>query len=544
MNSRFGAIKVGFSWARIFVRPLVWNVLLAALVAVVMGRILIREMKVASRIGFTMDDAWIHAALARNLVEGNGFSINPGTPMAVSTSPAWTLLMAAFFLVYRNPVAAGLTASFLCSALSVIVACELVRRLSGSRAAGLAAGLFLLLNPISLWGISSGMEVPLVLLSVLLVFAAHYLTEPASKARRVFEPLALALAATTRPELFTIIPFALLDTWRQGAGRPGLPRRALPWNTIVLQMAILGLALLPYFLFNFSTTGHPFPTSFYAKASHRGIGLIGALQTGDRDDLLDSLFAGPQFQVLALLRLIIEQSAVLALLIPLGLLAFTRSFRERARGWFLPVSLAVLPLALGVMAPPDALANTARRYYAIFMPYTAVLGALGLAVLWKSYRQRVLAVLGAGLILGVNLIPGWKVATKKAAEDVDTIQRLYVKMGQWIDRHVEPNALLAVNDIGGVAYFGRREILDLIGLASPEMWPIILRGRDAVRDIPYMKKYLQKRGVDYLVVGAKYYPAYTRDQATFEPVAVFEEQFVSGHTWSPQVVYRCHWDKD
>ena len=72
-------------------------VVLAAVVPLVL--FLIRERAVAHGAGFPLDDSWIHLHFARNLTEGAGFSYNPGVPVAGSTAPAWTLLLAAAALV-------------------------------------------------------------------------------------------------------------------------------------------------------------------------------------------------------------------------------------------------------------------------------------------------------------------------------------------------------------------------------------------------------------------------------------------------------------
>src|SRR5712691_5807589 len=53
------------------------------------------ERRLAGVAGFPLDDSWIHLHFARNIAEGAGFSFNPGVPVAGSTAPLWTLLLAA-----------------------------------------------------------------------------------------------------------------------------------------------------------------------------------------------------------------------------------------------------------------------------------------------------------------------------------------------------------------------------------------------------------------------------------------------------------------
>ena len=59
----------------------------------------------AGSLGYPLDDAWIHQTLARNLVERGEWSINPGTPAAVSTAPLWTLLLTPAYLLPIPPLA-------------------------------------------------------------------------------------------------------------------------------------------------------------------------------------------------------------------------------------------------------------------------------------------------------------------------------------------------------------------------------------------------------------------------------------------------------
>src|SRR5919108_3540092 len=53
------------------------------------------ELRIAGQVGLPLDDSWIHLRFAENLATGHGFAINPGVPVAGSTAPLWTLLLAA-----------------------------------------------------------------------------------------------------------------------------------------------------------------------------------------------------------------------------------------------------------------------------------------------------------------------------------------------------------------------------------------------------------------------------------------------------------------
>jgi hypothetical protein len=51
------------------------------------------------RIDYCVDDGFIFARIATNLVEGNGWSFNPGNPANAITSPLWLALLAIVALV-------------------------------------------------------------------------------------------------------------------------------------------------------------------------------------------------------------------------------------------------------------------------------------------------------------------------------------------------------------------------------------------------------------------------------------------------------------
>src|SRR5436853_7788501 len=74
--------------------------LAAAVVCIVLScqaLFLITERRIAGLWGFSLDDSWIHATIARNLATGHGYSFNPGEWVSGSTAPLFTVLLAALY---------------------------------------------------------------------------------------------------------------------------------------------------------------------------------------------------------------------------------------------------------------------------------------------------------------------------------------------------------------------------------------------------------------------------------------------------------------
>ncbi|MDO8753825.1 MAG: hypothetical protein Q7J80_08015, partial [Anaerolineales bacterium] len=68
-----------------------------------------------------------------------------------------------------------------------------------------------------------------------------------------------------------------------------------------------------------------------------------------------------------------------------------------------------------------------------------------------------------------------------------------------VDANLPPDALIAVHDIGAMGYFDQHVLLDLAGLISPQVIPIM-------HDQTRLAEYFDQQGVDYLIVFPTTYP--------------------------------------
>src|SRR6202035_5696805 len=77
-----------------------WPLLVAGL-AVCLGY-LASEIYNLRRLGFPLDDSFIHLQFAKNLWAGHGLSYNAGEFVTGSTAPLWTALLALLFALPGN----------------------------------------------------------------------------------------------------------------------------------------------------------------------------------------------------------------------------------------------------------------------------------------------------------------------------------------------------------------------------------------------------------------------------------------------------------
>ena len=123
-------------------------------------------------------------------------------------------------------------------------------------------------------------------------------------------------------------------------------------------------------------------------------------------------------------------------------------------------------------------------------------------------------------------------AADRYAWGVQNINAMQVHLGRWVDANLPRSATLAVNDVGAIAYFSRRRVLDLMGLVTPEIRPYRREGEAGVL------RFVAERCPDFVIVFPAWFPEITARRDLLTPVyrVRLERNEVSG---GPEmVVYR------
>jgi len=504
-----------------------------------------RERQIAGASGFPLDDAWIHLQFARNLAEGAGFSFNPGASVAGSTAPLWTLLLAAGAAAFSPSL--GMAKAF--GVAATLGAAILTRRAAlawGARAdvALVAAVALLWTGPVA-WGALSGMEVALAAFLVAAALLAH------AHDRLLVSSACAALAVLARPEAFLLIPLLVL------ARRLTL-RRAAAFGLVTV------VAVAPAALFSLWTVGTLYPATAAAKVEGGLVGWLGGVNepaaltwiwrpwtflTGWIGWLTATHWLLPLALVPGLVlvwrRAGRALGAVALALVahPFGmaLLAPYRgpAFQEgRYSIHLLPLVVLTLAVALGDWGrggPPSepTLANTSShelppRGDAVDPDNTGLgRGATAPPVPQRNSWVRTIAVVWLGIAV-VSLVP----AATRYGWAVQNINAMQVHLGRWVDTNLPRTARIAANDIGAIAYFSRREVIDLMGLVTPEIIPFRRRGELGVM------RYLKEACPQYVIIFPAWFPQIASSTETLEPVyrVRLERNEVAGA--AEMVVYR------
>jgi hypothetical protein len=453
-------------------------VVLATLAAV--AAFVAAERWIAGAPGLPLDDAWIHLHFARNLAEGAGFSYNPGTPVAGSTAPLWTLVLGGAFALVGPSLLAPKVLGVVLTASAALVSRQAALAWGATPLAATGTAFALVWTAALAWGALSGMEVSLAALLVSAALAAHAHDRP-----RLVAGLA-ALAPLARPESAILIPLFAL-------ARPPRARRLAVFG------AIAALLLAPSMVFNLATTGTPLPATVAAKVDGGLVGWLAGADVSLRRALLERPWQFGREWV----GWLAATHWLLPLLIPIGVV---RAWRRHGPALGLPaLGLVVHPLAMALLAPYRGPGFQEGRYSMHLLPLALVVVAAALPISGRWQR----AGIAIYLVVALALLPR---AAERYGWAVQNINAMQVHLGHWVDSHVPPRARLALNDVGAIAYVSRRQVIDLMGLVTPEIAPYRRRGEAGVID------FVSRTCPDFVIVFPAWFPDLTARRSLLEPI--------------------------
>lgn len=413
-----------------------------------------------------VDDAFIHLQYGRQIGDGQWFSYNDGDPISTGASSFLypIILGAASGLLGLGGT--QLLAFAIIFGISMLIAaailgCELGRELTGGRA-GLWTGTLIAVNGAFVWGATSGMEVSL--LAALLLGGLLAFTRELPRRKFILTPLLLAVVAVTRPEglifaaiLAAIIAFILLKdvvfhkiSWRKASSGGAL---------VPLPLVAGAGQLLFYKLATGSTTANGVqaksilltPIFYPFEAAQEALSNLSELFLNVLAGFEPAyLFPGAIFfVVLGVARLAFSGEGLRAVGVALAL-----------------IFAAVLPSVVTLFSW-----NWHHyRYVLPFLPLFLLTVVAGIYALSESLTDRgpsrrylTGGLVGLVLVFSVVMFPGWASTMGRESND---ILRQQVHIGRWIRSNLPKDAVVGLNDVGAMRYYGGHQVLDLVGLAT------------------------------------------------------------------------------
>jgi hypothetical protein len=447
------------------------------------------------RIVYTLDDPYIHMAVAKNVVQHGVWGISASDPSAASSSPLYTLLLAAVYLIAGPNEIAPLLLNLVFASGSLILAYAVLRHYD-LPPLWMLPGLLLIsfLTPLPsliLCGQEHTLHIFLTL--ALTALAGHVLIEA--------EPL-----KQSRPTLLLWITAALLPITRYEA-LFGVALVALllllRWRLLRAYLVISGavIPLLIYGALNVAAGGMWLPNSIIlksrlARSTDLPHAITPTLRLFEPESLKSfywTLFAGDKLHVTLL---------ILAALALFAVRTLHRRDTADERGLMLLIFAggALLHLRLAEVG-----------WFYRYEAYTVAWGLFALLIglsdrLPRRWPSRVnnallaqIAAAGAVLILaGYPLAQRAWTAYHQTVPAMLNIYQQQVQMGEFLQRYY-PGQTVALNDVGAASYLSDARIVDLWGLGSNPITALRLKGY-------YNQHQLERLGYDQNIQIAILYP--------------------------------------
>jgi hypothetical protein len=474
------------------VHPEKWNtiiLLVAAFIAV--GTYILFSFHFY-KIGFPLDDSWIHQTFARNLIQYGQMAYLRGQPTSGSTSPLWVILISISYLLKIGPYAFPFLINMVILFYLGLFAEKIARNEQARYLPTFPIiGILAVFEWHFIWAAASGMETLLFTLFLLIIIM---IVLSNLRWRWFLSGLLVGIAIWLRPEGLTLIA---IPFWFVLFQKSNLKSKLLNLLTILV---VVSLLIFPYFLYNYFLSHSLFPNTFLAKQMEyvsmlnenvliralnlfiqpfRGVGII--------------LLPGFIYQIF----LYIKQKRWALLGIVLWFIGFISIYvikmpviYQNAR-YIIPTM--IIPIVFGGMGSIYLIDKVKTRKYGPFI-----------SKIWFWSMISVLFVISLA-------------GARTYAFDVAIIETEMVEVSKWISLYTPRGSLVAAHDIGALGYFGNRAILDLAGLTSPEVIPII-------RDETKLKEFMYARNADYLMAFPDWYPELIKDTIPL---------FTSGGKFSP-----------
>lgn len=392
----------------------------------------------ASVIGVPLDDVYIHCRYAANLLAGNVYCFNPGLIVTADTSPLWVVLIA-FGGLFTSQI--HIVAVVLSSLFYLILAptnYRLALSLGLDKRWSVFVGICTLLAARIVWSALSGMEITLACFLTILAIKVHVDSQREGKPT-VLEGILLALAIAARPELMFLAGLSFVD-WVLFLGRTNKHYKSL---------------LLPIFFFLIF------------------VSLVFALPLIERGSLVyhSSVVQGAGISLLPNITYLWFACKILLFSIapPVIVALLSPALLWQEHKWRLLIVFGLgLPILLSFVAPQF---RHHGRYFFPTMPILIVVGAAVLASFFskehlKKYVWCVQIALSCFALVGAGI---W---ANNYVNCVSNINDQHVEASEWIEKNAKDGDVIAAQDVGAIGYFTKKNVIDLVGLVSPEMYTV------------------------------------------------------------------------
>jgi hypothetical protein len=399
--------------------------------------------------GYIEEDAFITFRFAQQIADGNGFVYNLGEPIYGTTTPLLTILLAGWLKYFSDDIVLGARIlNLLAFCGTLFFTWRTLRTLRRSAAEQVFPLFAILLSPRLLYMSTQGMEMPLV---TFFMAASWY---ACTTGRTKWTGFLCGLLLWTRVDLI-FWPIILLVV----SGIHNLK------NAITIAL-IAGLTYLPWIIFATLYFGSPIPHTVIAKW------------------VAYSLFNASPYSahlgiILNYLSLINISGSIrfIGPVITFAPVAWAMGRRAIAREKTLLILLVFVAVEVARLTLTRA--TFFNRYFVPILWATLVLFGVGLGVLWDTLRptRNLRYIFDAALILILLAAVGsWiPIAESAKARQIYRFERSLKEIGLWLNQNSDLESTILLEPLGYIGYYSERQIIDEVGLVTPEVVEIKLQ---------------------------------------------------------------------
>ncbi len=499
---------------------------------------------VGGRAGLPLDDSYIHLQYARSIQQGHSFEYNyaflPGVPSGGTSAPLWTVMLAGVYGLTGDWLTASYALGVVWTLPCIALTWWLMFRWTGRTAWALfAAGMLLITFP-TVVSAFEGMEPSAYTAVFLLGLLCYDFSRTAGSGRQVAWRLAasvvFAVGVWVRPE------FLLMPVLIAGERAIALRRGGVAWlgrwlGEMIPQAAVWAVCIAPYLAFNHWVAGTLLPNTYTIKALARNssvdvkvlTSLPQALMHRDWLGVLLCLTAWQGLMAVSVVIGLLLNNTVLTWKLPR---AIGRAWRGRSGRLALAgISLVAFPLVRALVDPCGLFPFQFQRYFAHLTPVLVVL-----PMAWLARGGAKMPALADKLPVapgGEDLLSGsggtampdrrlvkWVVIASlvgpflldyQAVKAVDNINDMQVDLGRWISGNTPAGSVVAVSDVGAMAFYSQRRVIDAVGLTEPQLGSFYLAGGT-------LEQYLDREKPQYACLYPRWHDKIARRTDLFQVI--------------------------
>lgn len=439
--------------------------------------------------GFPLDDPWIHLTFAKNLAEYGSFSyFKNEMSTAGSTSPVYTMILAVGFLITKNEMVLSYALGIIFFVLAGIWFYRLSSfEFSRENIFALACTAIFVIDKWMNFIADSGMETTMFIF--LLLITAYSYKKRQSVATAVFAGLLI----WTRPDATAFLGALILDyLWCVYLAKKDKSIVLFTKSELIKMGGIFAVIILAYFGMNLKLSGSILPNTYNAKLTYYSpeFRSRSAFLQGEVWDYFTSGAYGLIMFgfVISTLKLLFDTA------------------KKKYNPNFLYIVFAFALVFIYWYKLPYA--HRFGRYLMPVIPFMIIVSMGGfreLAKLTASYFKSKQLANGLNFILILLVlvlsVPNYLDNKTAYATECKYINDRQVVAAKWIRDNTKETDIIGTHDVGAIAFYSQRKIVDVAGLVTPEL---INKLHDK-NYVEYMREYLKKNNVAYLAFLREWY---------------------------------------